>query len=250
MLHPPDPCPSRAPGDRPRSRSSRTFQRRWAAGSCVRIPVHPRPERAQRQVLDRGHVHAGGERGLDERLGGVGAVEIATGTTAFDWTVWQTLLTTPAITATQAGTVEIRARLHAEVQEAATGGGERGFLNARIRRTRAATTTDLESAYFYGPRNLNIGGTLTKSGDHVFEIYDTAQVGDVYVLQVQVASQRAATTTFEFGVADNALQIAGLGGSVSDTRIAAGLAAREWDGTAAQFASVTRRAGVTYFVRP
>ena len=39
-------------------------------------------------------------------------------------------------------------------------------------------------------------------------------------------------------------------GRVADASIDARLAAREWDGTATQFAGVTRTTGVTYFVRP
>ena len=127
-------------------------------------------------------------------------------TTAADTYVpYEVLITAPAITAAQAGHVEIGVRLHADVTTDTTGGGERIGTRSNLKRRRgAATTTLVADFHFYGPRNVS--NLDSADADWYWEHKTAAQAGDVFILEVQTASQVASRTT-EFNATQNLMQI-------------------------------------------
>ena len=122
---------------------------------------------------------------------------------------YQTLMTAPAITAAQAGNIEIKVHVHADVTTSTSGGGERVVTKARLRRTRGSTTTTTQDEFhFYGPRNVS--NVDSKDADFYFAYAVDAQAGDVYFVEVQTASQVGSRTT-EFNTTQNLMQLTPIG---------------------------------------
>ena len=128
-----------------------------------------------------------------------------TTTAANTYVPYEVLITAPAITAAQAGNVEIGVRLHADVTTATSGGGERiGTRNNLKRRRGAVETTLVADFHHYGPRNVS--NLDSADDDWYWEHKTAARAGDVFILEVQTASQVAARTT-QFNATQNLMQI-------------------------------------------
>ena len=125
------------------------------------------------------------------------------------YVAYETLMTAPAITAAQAGNVEIGVHIHADVTTSTSGGGERIVTKNRIMRRRGAATSVVQDEYHhYGPRNVS---NLDSDDDDWYFAYKVdAQEGDVFSVQVQTASQVGSRTT-EFNTTQNLLQITPIG---------------------------------------
>ena len=121
------------------------------------------------------------------------------------YVAYEMLMTAPAITAAQAGNVEIKVHIHADVTTVTSGGGERVVTKARLRRTRgSATDTTQDEFHFYGPRNVS--NVDSADADFYFAYAVDAQEGDVFFVEVQTASQVGGRTT-EFNTTQNLMQI-------------------------------------------
>ena len=131
-------------------------------------------------------------------------------TTAINtYVAYEMLMTAPAITAAQAGNVEIKVHVHADVTTSTSGGGERVVTKARLRRRRGSTTTTTQDEFhFYGPRNVS--QLDSDDADFYFAYAVDAQEGDVFFVEVQTASQVGSRTT-EFNTTQNLMQITPIG---------------------------------------
>ena len=122
---------------------------------------------------------------------------IATGTTAGVWTGWHTLFTSGAIAAEDVGVVAVEAVLRGEAVTASSGGGDRIYVESRIVRTRATNDVAMDWDIVY-VRNLN-QGQATPQGladasqilEKSYSIWDDAEEGDTYKVEVRVISQVA-----------------------------------------------------------
>ena len=156
------------------------------------------------------------------------AADVDVATTAVNtWTDWATLHTYPAVT--EAGVCSIRVDLVGMVgAPVASGGGDRVFVETRIVRRRTAADGTLADTVFYvrNEQNVTVASGLLASE---FGIYDDAEVGDVYRVDYQVASQIAPrtlrfTTATKFQLVHFAMPSSGGeggGGSVSAADILA-----------------------------
>ena len=79
-----------------------------------------------------------------------------------------------------------------------------------IRRTRGSTTETIDQVEIY-LRNMNATQLLSTIGNADLSYIDTAQVGDVYSVQVQQRAQQA-NRSIIYRMADNLLQVATMGG--------------------------------------
>ena len=165
------------------------------------------------------------------------------------WSPWLTLATTAALTAEQVGEAILLGHVQLATKSADSG-GDRLITEVRVQRTRETTTTDVADVTHYGPRNA---GGSSFSGDfstasQILDVdtvaLDTTQAGDVYTLQVRYTAQNA-NEGVDLAADMNRLQLASRAGAKGDK----GDPGRpEWFGTAAQFATVRRDAGTTYFI--
>ena len=149
------------------------------------------------------------------------------------WSAWTTLVTSAAVTAAQAGLVQIAADGHAEVDEGdIAGGGDRTLVEFRLLRRRGGSDTVLSDHVDY-PRAIasSPGGATHETfsdasmiSDEELAVADTAQTGDVYRLEARAIQQRytnnpanpeaANTVTFERatdGQNKNRIQLSGYG---------------------------------------
>ena len=136
------------------------------------------------------------------------AVTLTTGGTPDVYTGYSTIVTAPAITAAQAGNVEVSVKIEAEVSTSTSGGGERVVTRYKLVRTRDSVDEDLDTQRWYGPRNVSNIDSAT--GNDRLQFPTEARTGDVFSVQAQVASQVAARAV-EFGAA-NRIQITPVGG--------------------------------------
>ena len=158
---------------------------------------------------------------VDVRISGAAAVSfevdaVRSNVVTFDtpatrqqWSGWQTLATTAALTADQTGAVLLLAHVHVESADA-TSGGDRITTNTRIVRTRNAADVVLHMDHEYGPRNLGGGSydedstaTPPRAGDFPDATRivdkdliqkDVAREGDVYRMDVRCSAQLASKT--------------------------------------------------------
>ena len=140
----------------------------------------------------------------------------ATDPTDGDWSAWTNILTSRALTAAEVGNLLLVGHVHVETNADPTDGGDRIITESRIRRTRGADTVTVSDDLEYGPRN--VGGTLpanfrdaSQISDKNLVVFDEAETGDVYSLEVRAISQQNARRV-DIAVAGNWLGIAQLGG--------------------------------------
>ena len=150
------------------------------------------------------------------------------------WTSWNAVGTTAAVSASQAGQVLIAAEVRAErTTPVPGGGGDRILTQARIVRTRGSTDTVLATKDIYGPRNVNTASvqTASKSISSTLVWHDTAVAADTYKVEVRCSSQLVSRTV-QFNTANNGIFLAAVSGgggegesgldrSAVDARIAA-----------------------------
>ena len=133
---------------------------------------------------------------------------ITTSATVGEWSAWQTISTSAALTSGQAGDILIAVKSSVEVAAGASGGGDRIIHEVQVMRTRGSAQILISRVY--GPRNLgNAGATfndISRQADQSHIGFDTGQTGDIYTFQIRVASQ-AASRAITFSTAGNAMDI-------------------------------------------
>ena len=130
------------------------------------------------------------------------------------WTSWNTVGTTAAVAASQAGQVLIAAEVRAErTTPVPGGGGDRILTQARIVRTRGSTDTVLATKDIYGPRNVNTASvqTASKSVSSTLVWHDTAVAADTYKVEVRCSSQLTSRTV-QFDTTNNGIFLAAVSG--------------------------------------
>ena len=130
------------------------------------------------------------------------------------WTSWNAVGTTAAVSASQAGPVLIAAEVRAErTTPVPGGGGDRILTQARIVRTRGSTDTVLATKDIYGPRNVNTASvqTASKSISSTLVWHDTAVAADTYKVEVRCSSQLTSRTV-QFNTANNGIFLTAVSG--------------------------------------
>ena len=141
-------------------------------------------------------------------------IQITTGATGA-WTAWTDIVSLPAITAAQAGWLQLLAKIEGTASASGTDANDRLATSMRVVRTRGAATDDLEARVSDAPRNLN---STTEFGESTRDInaetvyLDEAQEGDVYKLQVQISAQKLVARRVDFGTAGTSLSATPVGG--------------------------------------
>ena len=132
------------------------------------------------------------------------------------WGPWTDIVTLPAVTAAQAGHLEVFAVGHGVVtaapgQPALSGGGDRCMTEVRVQRTRGADTTDLLDQNIYGPRNVaNAPAAFAASTvieDFDLVVPDEAEAGDIYKFSIRVKGQSASLRRLTWATVGTALMI-------------------------------------------
>ena len=161
-----------------------------------------------------------------------GTTSLTTPATASTWSGWIDLVTC-TLAADHEGEAIIAGHVHA-ISRTSTGGGDRFFVESRVRRTRGAATEIVADDIDYGPRNLGDPpgqNAYTRNGqptplalasrvsDKNLLALDSALGGDIYTLQVRATSQ-VASRILDLNVAGNTLVVAsraGVKGAKGDT---------------------------------
>ena len=132
------------------------------------------------------------------------------------WGPWVDIVTLPAVTAQQAGFLEVFAVGHGVVSAAPgaaalSGGGDRCMTEVRVQRTRGADTTDLLDQNIYGPRNVaNAPAAFASSTiieDFDLVVPDEAEAGDIYKFSIRVKGQSANLRRLTWATVGTALMI-------------------------------------------
>ena len=120
-----------------------------------------------------------------------------TGSTEGTWGE-SNLATTPALTAAQAGKIQVEGKVRVEAITDSTGGGDRYMSEIVLLRNRGSVSTVLERAMHYGPRNLGTNAANTSDAwADASQITDLTltwededgQAGDTYTVQGRCLTQ-------------------------------------------------------------
>ena len=126
------------------------------------------------------------------------AVVSITPTTVGVWShpdnaAWETILTSGAIAAEDAGVVSAEVVLRGNVTTDTTGGGDRVYVESKIIRTRGSVDTELDWDLLYIRNGGNFGSdaleTVSQMLEQSYSIWDDAEAGDTYKVEARVICQ-------------------------------------------------------------
>ena len=139
---------------------------------------------------------------------------------------WTDIAALPALTAAQAGLLDIDGDVHAVAQTAGADGGDRIVVESRILRVRGAVETSLTDHTDY-MRHIQPSGSTstayaaaTNIADETLNAKDMGVAGDVYKLQARIIEQKTSGTPsvvrFPTGTPGNLITAAPQGGVKGD----------------------------------
>ena len=136
------------------------------------------------------------ERSFSLRARPGSAVTISTSATAGEASAWTTLASTSAISAAQAGEVDLSAHANPYALTGSNGGGDRVWCDLRIVRTRASVVSQIaivRGIYVRNQSQANVGSAganaASRYGSGAVDWGDAAAAGDVYRAQARCSSQ-------------------------------------------------------------